>query len=178
MKKLLVFVGEGGSGKTTLITELTKKHPDKFKKVVTCTSRMPRVSEVDGVDYHFLPTEYFVNNQDLVLVKRTNRGDYYGTRRADLYSNTHYPLLTLRFAGINKLIELAFSDIAIVYISITMELKIARMQQRGDTEEMIRSRLKFDDEDKINVDWSHIPIINLDATETLDKKVRRILELY
>ena len=61
MKKLFVFVGDGGSGKTTLITKLTKKHSDKFRKVVTCTSRSLRVGEVDGVDYHFLPVKYFIN---------------------------------------------------------------------------------------------------------------------
>ncbi len=178
MKKLLVFIGEGGSGKTTLITELVKRYPDKFKKVVTCTSRLPRIGEVDGIDYRFLPTEYFIDNTDLVLVKKTDLGDYYGTRKADLCSNTRYPLLTLRFAGISKLVKLAISDVAVVHISITKELKVARMRQRGDTEKMIRRRLEFDIEDKADVDLSRISIINLDASETLDAKVRRILEAH
>mgnify|MGYP003395214612 CR=1 FL=1 len=180
MKKLLVFVGEGGSGKTTLIAELVRRYPDKFKKVVTYTSRSLRVGEVDGVDYHFLPMEYFINNKDLALVKKTNRGDYYGTRKADLYLDTHCPLLTLRFVGISKLVKLGLNHVVVVYISITKELKIARMRQRGDTEEMIRSRLELDAEDKVNADWGRIiiPILNLDAAETLDEKLKRILEAH
>lgn len=178
MKKLLAFVGEGGSGKTTLITELVKRYPDKFKKVVTCTSRSPRVGETDRLDYHFLPAVYFIDNSDLVLVKKTDQGDYYGVRKADLCSDTHCLLLTLRFAGISKLTKLAVSHVAIVYVSITEELKVARMRQRGDTEKMIRRRLEFDVEDKANVDWCRIPIINLDASKMLEEKIKLILDKH
>src|SRR3989344_262189 len=100
MKKLLVFVGESGSGKSTLIAELIRRCPGKFKKALTCTSRQARAGETDGVDYHFLPVEYFIENQDLVLVKKTDDGDYYGTRKADLLSNTHSLLIILRPAGV------------------------------------------------------------------------------
>ncbi len=175
MKRLFVFVGDGGSGKTTIIAELTRKHPDKFIKVVTCTSRPMRGKEVDTEDYNFLPKSYFVNNPDLVLVKRTDNGKYYGTRKKDLRSSTHNLLLTLRFAGISKLANLGFSNVVIVRISISKTLKIDRMRGRNDTEEMIADRLKFDDLDKADVDYGTFPIIDLKATDTLYEKVERIL---
>jgi len=177
MKKLLAFVGDGGSGKTTLIAELVKKHPDRFKRVITCTSRRIRVGEVDGEEYHFFSQRYFVDNPNLVLIKKTNKGDYYGKRKADLYSNTHSPLLTLRFDSISKLANLGINNVAIVCITITEELKIERMRQRGDTEEMITSRLKSDAADRANVDWGRIPIIGLEATETLDEKTERVFRV-
>lgn len=178
MKKLFVFVGDGGSGKTTLVSELVKRHPDKFKKVVTCTSRAMRPGEVDGEDYHFLPPNYFIGNPRLVLLKQTENGDYYGSKSADLRSETQSPLLTLRFAGIRKLANLGFENVAIVRISITEELKIQRMRRRGDTEEMIARRLKFDAEDKADIDWAQWGIIDLQATNTLDEKVDRVLKAW
>lgn len=176
MKKLVVFIGESGSGKTTLIAELAKKYSDRFKRVVTCTSRTPRAGEVDGVDYHFLPEEYFVNNPDLVLVKKTEAGDYYGTRKTDLRSDTHHLLLTLRPFGVNKLINRNIENLLVVRISITKDLKTERMRQRGDTEEMITSRIRRDARERYHrVEWEHIPVIELEAVETLDEKVKRIL---
>jgi len=170
-----VFVGESGSGKTTIITELIRRYPYKFKKVVTCTSRPARVGEIDGADYHFLPTEHFLESQDLVLIKKTDDGNYYGTRIADLRSDTHFLLITLRLAGVNKLVDLGFKNVTIVRILIDEELKVDRMRRRGDTEEMILSRLQLDVADRIDVDLDQIPSINLDATQTLDEKVECIL---
>lgn len=175
MKKLLVFVGDGGSGKTTLIAELVKMHPDKFRKVVTCTSRPMRIGEVDGEDYHFLPSSYFVNNPDLVLEKQTDNGNFYGTRRGDLQPTTHHLLLTLRFAGINKLLTLGLRNVTVVRISISETLKEARMRQRGDTEAMITSRMEFDDADKKNVNYGSFPIIDIKGAAALAEKVDRIL---
>lgn len=144
MKKLFVFIGESGSGKTTLVNELVGKYPNKFKKVVTCTSRTPRTGEVNDVEYHFLPAEYFDNNTDLVLVKNPVQGDCYGTRKVDLFSDTHHLLLASKPTGIPKLIALGFENVVVVRIEISEILKIKRMEQRSDSEKMILERLKSD----------------------------------
>lgn len=175
MKRLFVFVGDGGSGKTTIISELTRQYPEKFRKVVTCTSRSMRTGEVDGEDYHFLPVSYFRDNPNLVLVKRNGNGNYYGTRKEDLQVTTHHSLLTLRFSGIKKLENLGLSHVAVVRILISEALKIERMRQRGDTEEMITHRLVFDATDKANVDYGNFPIIDLYATQSLEENIERIL---
>ena len=175
MKKLFVFVGDSGSGKTTLIAELTKKHPDKFRKVVTCTSREARVGEVSGLDYCFLPTTYFVNNPELVLIKETDNGYYYGTRKKDLFSDTYHLLLTSKPTGVPKLIMLGFSDIVVVRIKISVILKIKRMRQRGDSEQMILERLESDFT-SVEVDFGDVPVVELDAIQPLDEKVSLILK--
>lgn len=175
MKKLFVFVGDSCSGKTTLVAELDKRHHDKFKRVVTCTSRSMRTGEVDGRDYHYLPKTYFVGNPGLVLVKETARGDYYGTRKADLLLSTHHLLLTSKPTGVPKLFTLGFKNIVVVRIGINETLKIARMQQRGDSEEMISECLKSDISTSMEVDFTGALIIELNANQSLNEKIESIL---
>ncbi len=55
---LLVVAGPAGSGKSTLCDRLVKEVPG-FARVVTTTTRAPRLGEVDGVHYHFLTPEQF-----------------------------------------------------------------------------------------------------------------------
>lgn len=175
MKKLLAFVGESGSGKTTLIAKLMEKYPEQFKKVVTCTNRPKRVGEIDEVDYHFLPTEYFTDNPSLVLTNKTSEGFYYSTRRLDLLSNTHHLLLTLGPLGARKLSNLGLKNIVVVRISISDELKVERMRKRGDSEDMISSRLQSDIESKVDVDLGQIQIIDLDAVHTINENINLVV---
>ena len=177
MKKLFVFLGDSGSGKTTLITELMNKHPDKFMRIVTCTSRSKRVGEENGKDYHFLSREFFFNNQDLVLVKCLENGDCYGTRKTELYSDTHHLLLSSKPTGVLKLVELGVMNIVVVRIAINKKLKIARMQHRGDTWEAISGRLKSDALTTTDVDLGQIPIIDLNASQTIYEKIEIVLKV-
>src|SRR4051812_22616191 len=55
---LLVIAGPAGSGKSTLCDRLVTERPE-FSRVVTTTTRAPRVGEVHGIHYHFLtPVEF------------------------------------------------------------------------------------------------------------------------
>lgn len=58
MKKLLTITGPSGSGKSTLERNLLGLD-EVFSKVISTTTRKPRVGEVDGVDYYFLSEAEF-----------------------------------------------------------------------------------------------------------------------
>jgi len=176
MKKLFVVIGGSGSGKTTLITELVKRYPNKFKKVVTCTSRARRTGEIDGKDYNYLSQNFFVNNQKLVLVKYSEEEACYGTRKQDLYSGTHHLLLTSKPTGIPKLIQLGFRNIIVLRINIDEKLKIERMKQRGDSEKEISDRLVLDNL-ATDVDFSEVPVVEIGAEQSLDRKVELVLQV-
>ena len=62
----IVLVGPSGVGKSTLIARLIKEFPDFFGFSVSHTTRAPRPSETNGVNYHFVSFEEFENlkNQD------------------------------------------------------------------------------------------------------------------
>ena len=174
MKKLVVFLGESGSGKTTLMSKSTEGYPLIFKKVVTCTSRPKRPGEIDGIDYHFCPVSYFIDNNELVLAKKTDDGLYYGTRLTDLMPETHNLLLASKPRGIPKIIDLCGQRVAVVRLSISESLKIQRMRARGDPEEAISKRLVTDADIRLPID-SSIPTLDLDASNTVSNNVDLVL---
>jgi guanylate kinase len=82
-RKGIVFIisAPSGGGKTTLVNEVTAAFPGQLKRVVTCTTREPRVGEVHGVDYYFLNELEFqqkvLNNEFLEYTKTYDH--FYGT---------------------------------------------------------------------------------------------------
>lgn len=52
---LLIFSAPSGSGKSTIVNWLMKEHPElKLAFSISCTSRAPRGTEQNGVEYFFL----------------------------------------------------------------------------------------------------------------------------
>lgn len=79
---LFVLSAPSGAGKSTLRAGL-QKTPD-FVYSVSCTTRAPRVGEVDGEDYHFISREQFEAFVDAgeFLEHANVHGNYYGTLRS------------------------------------------------------------------------------------------------
>jgi|SRR3989338_6615531 len=87
-KQVVVIAGPSGSGETTITNEIVKRFPDKVRRLVTATTRLPRAGERNGVDYYFLSNEEFANykKQGSILESTyiPNRDTYYGTYALDL----------------------------------------------------------------------------------------------
>lgn len=43
--KIIALMGEAGSGKDTIATNLVHSFPNKFNEIVSCTTRPPREGE-------------------------------------------------------------------------------------------------------------------------------------
>ena len=56
--KVIIFSAPSGSGKSTIVNHILKLHPE-MEFSVSATSRQPRGSERDGVEYHFLTPDEF-----------------------------------------------------------------------------------------------------------------------
>jgi guanylate kinase len=58
--KLIVFSAPSGSGKSTIINWLMTEHKElKLAFSISCTSRPPRGTERNGVEYFFITPEEF-----------------------------------------------------------------------------------------------------------------------
>lgn len=55
---LIILAGPAGVGKSTLCDRLVNEVPG-FERVITATTRPPRIGEIDGRDYHFLNESQF-----------------------------------------------------------------------------------------------------------------------
>ncbi len=82
---LLTICSPSGAGKTTLTRDLLR-HFKEFTFSVSCTTRKPRATEVDGRDYFFIERESFQQRvEEGKFVEWAEvHGNYYGTSLAEL----------------------------------------------------------------------------------------------
>ena len=81
-KKILIFSAPSGSGKSTIINWLMQ-HPDLHLAFsISCTSRAPRGTEQNGVEYFFLTPEEFrerIANNEFLEYEEVYKDRFYGT---------------------------------------------------------------------------------------------------
>lgn len=86
-KKVLVIAGPTGVGESTITKEIIKKYPI-FKRLVTATTRKPRLNEKDKQDYYFFSKEKFIDEiKKGTIIEYTyieSRDVYYGSYKDDL----------------------------------------------------------------------------------------------
>ena len=86
---LILVSGPAGSGKTTLCDRLAAAHPESIRRIITCTTRLPRANERTGIDYHFLSQTDFATQiaAGVFLEYAEVHGKLYGMRAADVIAH-------------------------------------------------------------------------------------------
>lgn len=85
-QKVIIFSAPSGSGKSTIVKYLLSKYPF-LEFSVSATSRAPRGSEKDGVDYYFFTPERFrelVAQDAFVEYEEVYPGSFYGTLKSEV----------------------------------------------------------------------------------------------
>lgn len=138
---MLILVGPSASGKTQILKILMEKYG--MKKLVTYTTRDMRVNEVDGVDYHFLSKEDFIDkmNNDFFFETIEYNNNFYGTSKNDFSSDK---AVILEPNGLQKYIDGAKDKIKIVVLKCDENVLRNRMIFRQDHLEDIEKRIKGD----------------------------------
>ena len=81
--KMLIVSAPSGSGKSTIVQWLMNEHPElKLYFSISCTSRAPRGTERDGVEYFFLTPEEFkakIANNEFLEYEEVYEDRFYGT---------------------------------------------------------------------------------------------------
>ena len=84
--KVLIFSAPSGSGKSTIVNHILGLHPE-VEFSISATSRAPRGTEKDGVEYYFLSVEDFksrIQNGDFVEYEQVYEGRFYGTLKSEV----------------------------------------------------------------------------------------------
>ena len=86
--KLIIFSAPSGTGKSTIISWLMKEHKElNLAFSISCTSRAPRGTEQNGVEYFFLTPEEFrqrIENDEFLEYEEVYEGRFYGTLKAQV----------------------------------------------------------------------------------------------
>ncbi len=81
--KMLIVSAPSGSGKSTIVQWLMKEHPElKLYFSISCTSRAPRGTEQNGVEYFFLTPDEFrqrIDNNEFLEYEEVYENRFYGT---------------------------------------------------------------------------------------------------
>ncbi len=87
-KKLIIFSAPSGSGKSTIINWLMAEHPElSLAFSISCTSRKPRGTEQNGVEYFFLTPEEFrqrIANDEFLEYEEVYEDRFYGTLKSQV----------------------------------------------------------------------------------------------
>ena len=81
--KMLIVSAPSGSGKSTIVNWLMQEHPElKLYFSISCTSRAPRGTERNGVEYFFLTPDEFkakIANDEFLEYEEVYENRFYGT---------------------------------------------------------------------------------------------------
>lgn len=148
MKKIVIFLGGSGTGKSYTENKILESYPKLFDKVISSTTRKARQGEIDGVDYYFKNSEKHFFEEDYAE-HDFFKDNYYGTPKNELFKNNKNIVLTMEPNGAKKIIkyieqnQIEIKPI-IVYFKLNENDRLENMQTRGDDHSQIAKRINDD----------------------------------
>ncbi|MDE6411037.1 MAG: guanylate kinase [Clostridia bacterium] len=180
MGTLFVISGPAGVGKGTLVNLLIED--DKSLALsVSCTTRSPRVGEVNGKSYFFISKEEFLQRKEEgdFLEWDEHFGNYYGTPKSFVLEQlkTHSVILEIDVKGAAEVREAlkgkGVKPVLIMIAPPSEEILEKRLSGRAsESEEEILNRLKRAEYELSKKDEYDYTVVNDDlneAKETLKK---------
>lgn len=181
---LVIIAGVSGAGKDTINKELIRTN-ENIESLPSYTSRNKRDGETEGVEYHFVNKEKFVEMIENNEFYEYNlcHNNYYGTSRKLMNDKIQKGKIIVKDIDVNgteNLVKLLKDDVKVVTIFLRVEKDELekRLLQRGDnlTKEDINlrlGRLEFE-ESKMNV---YDYVINNNNLEKTIQVIKSIIEI-
>ncbi|MBE6339427.1 MAG: guanylate kinase [Bacteroidales bacterium] len=146
--KVLIFSAPSGSGKSTIVNHLLKCGYD-LEFSISATSRAPRGSEQNGVEYYFLTADEFrdrISKDEFVEYEEVYAGCFYGTLRSELtriWSKGHHIVFDVDVKGGVNLKKLFGNRALSVFIQPPSvdELRNRLVKRATDSAEKIEQRV-------------------------------------
>ena len=173
--QLIVISGPSGVGKTTIIKEYLKEHPNAVR-CTSVTTRPQRPDEVDGKDYYFVSHEEFhqlIRSNQMLEWGYYNRNGYGTIRNAveQLRSKGHNVILEIDVIGAMKVRTICPDATLVFLVPPTWEDLEARIHNiKFISESEIAERLEIAKEEVACADQYDYILIN----DTVENTVRRL----
>ena len=146
--KVIIFSAPSGAGKSTVVGHLLKLHPE-FEFSISATSRAPRGTEQDGVEYYFISARRFrqlIRKDAFVEYEEVYQDRFYGTLKSEverIWGKGHVIVFDVDVkGGVSLKKYFGQQALSVLIVPPDMEVLEARLRGRGtDSEEAIRERL-------------------------------------
>ena len=171
MISVFIISAPSGSGKSTLVHRLLQSVPG-LSFSISYTTRPPRPSETNGVDYIFISRAEFELRlaRGEFLEYAEVFGNYYGTHRSTFEKAAHSGqdlVLDIDVQGARQLKVAIPEAISIFVLPPSREVLEQRLRARSqDSEEVIRRRLKGAAEEVHNYTQYDYVLINRELEES------------
>ena len=147
---MIIVSAPSGSGKSTIVNWLMKEHPELHLNFsISCTSRAPRGTEQNGVEYFFLTPEEFkekIQHNEFLEYEEVYENRFYGTLKQQV-ENQREAGQNVVFdvdvkGGVNIKKYYGYDAMSLFIQPPSVEELRRRLEHRGtDTPEAIEERL-------------------------------------
>ncbi len=161
---LIVLSGPSGSGKDTILNELTRRETD-VNVSVSMTTRAKRDCEIDGVHYYFVTREYF--ERTIAENKALEYAEYgqnlYGTPKApvdEMLAAGKTVVLKIEVQGAERIRSLYPDAVSIFLMPPSMSVLEERLRRRetNDEEDIQRRLIIAADEIRRSTEYDYVVI--------------------
>ena len=143
---MIILVGESASGKSSIQNELVKVYG--YKRILEYTTRPKRTNEINGVDYHF------INEEEFVQLKKSNyfvaitcyNNWYYGIALKDCILENKNKIIVTNPSALRQIEKAAIKNdkinITSFYIKVPRRDRLIKILERNDdVDEAIRRNM-------------------------------------
>ena len=179
--KLFVLAGPSGVGKGSIVRDLLRRDRERLSLSVSVTTRAPRPTEVDGVDYFFVDDDAFdrMIRAGELLEWADIVGHRSGTPRGfveDRLAEGRNVVLEIDVVGASQIRERVPGAVLIFVEPPSMEELERRLRGRGtETEDRIRLRLETAAWELDQREWFDHVVVN-DEVERASAQVTAIID--
>lgn len=174
---LIVLAGPAGVGKGSIVRQILANESD-FVHSVSATTRDPRPGEKDGVDYHFVSKERFldmIEKNELIEFAVVHGQNYYGTPVSEItnaVAKNRHLIMEIDLQGARQLKERVNDLLTIFVLPPSWDELVSRLRGRGtESEEQITRRLATAREELEAADEFDHQVINLDLAQAAQEVV-------
>lgn len=180
-KNLIILSAPSGGGKNTIYNALKSRMPE-IEKVITVTTRTPRKSEIDGVDYYFYSKDIFSKKRENGEFVEYNEYDnnYYATLYSEIerYSSSTPLFLIVDTHGMVSIMRKYPLSTSFFLVPPSMDELERRIRERGDnTPEEIKRRIEEANREMQHAERYDYVVKNICVEECVDELERIIKEI-